>query len=122
MFRMNKSAIQDQDLLATTGKEMELTGHPAWHGSLTGVSSEALLKGLAPYTYLLRTGEEKGHFYISFVKEDLSIKHQPFVLRFSLNGWHYQNTVGAYRPTNVADLIPLMMHCEIAVMKPLSRL
>ena len=53
--------------------------------------SEKLLIGKSPFTYLLRSGEKERPYFISFVREDGSIKHQFFALEFDRKGWLYRN-------------------------------
>jgi hypothetical protein len=102
------------------GKQKEIEAHAAWHGKISGMYCEALLREHPAFTYLLRTGEEEGHFYMSFVQAPVSFKHQPFVIRFSLNGWFYQNGYTGITPT-VDELIPLIMHCSPEQCRPLMK-
>ncbi len=95
----------------------QIQKHPAWHGNVKAEQAEALLKGGKPLTYLLRNGDKEQSFFITFIKEDGSIKHQHFSLEFDLKGWYYKNGQVQGEPTEIIaedlnKLIPAMMHCE----------
>ena len=96
-------------------REMEILSHSAWHGDLSGIECEDLLRGSVPGSYLLREGERKGQYYLSFVIGDsFSFKHQPFVITCdnSHTVWGYQN--GAHRwASNLEELVPMVLHCEL---------
>jgi len=95
--------------------------HPAWHGHLNGMACEALLRGAPPLSYLLRAGEERFHFYLSFVYENsFSFKHQPFILDKSSQGWFYRNG-GTRYASSLEELIPLILHCEAAEGLPIAK-
>lgn len=103
--------------------QQQIERHPAWHKSVDAKQAEALLKGNASFTYLLRKGEEERSYFITFVKKDQVIKHQRFTLEHSqepgLKGWYYRNGMGySGGPTEISsvdleDLIPQMMHCAL---------
>jgi hypothetical protein len=100
-IRINQESIQD---------------HPAWQESIDVMSAETLLEGAGSFTYLLRKGAEEYLHFITFVKEDLTIKHQWFTLEFDPRGWFYRN--GGTGPTQIVaetleDLIPQMMRCSV---------
>lgn len=93
----------------------EIQFHPAWMGSVSGLEAENQLKGRKqPYVYVLRSGEVEGAYYVSFLMPDLSIKHQPFVLMDSPQGWHYENTGagGPFAEASLDDVLHLIMHCH----------
>jgi hypothetical protein len=101
----------------------ELETHSAWHSDISGQESEKLLNGKKPFSYLLRSGEKEHFYFISFVKEDGSIKHQFFALEFDRKGWYYRNG-GTGTPQEVVSkslhkLIPMMMHCDMFSCNPL---
>lgn len=102
--------------------EEQVKTHVAWHGDISELVSEELLKNQPYFTYLLRQGEVEHSYFISFVKEDGSIKHQKFILEFDLKGWYYKNgiTIGPEEVTkeNIDDLIPIMMHRNICECVP----
>ncbi len=94
--------------------EQEIVNHPAWHGRMSGLSAEKLLRGRkTPYLYILRAGENEMDYYVTFVLPDLSIKHQPFVITVSPEGWYYENAGagGPYTSASIDDVIHLIMHC-----------
>ena len=95
--------------------EKEIANHPAWHGRMSGLPAEKLLRGKNPYLYLLRAGENEMDYYVTFVLPDLSIRHQPFVITVTPQGWYFENAA-ATGPFNLAasidDVLHLIMHCE----------
>lgn len=103
----------------------QIITHPAWHSDISENDSEKLLRGNNPFTYLLRSGEKEHFYFISFVKEDGSIKHQFFALEFDRRGWFYRNG-GTGSPQEIVSkdldrLIPMMMHCDLVSCTPLTR-
>ena len=101
--------------------ETEVESHPAWHGCLAGLEAEDALKGQAPFTYLIRSGEKGSNYYISFVLADSTIKHQPFWVRNSAQGWYYRNFCGR-GPLDIpfSDVIHSIMHCGADECRPLK--
>lgn len=103
----------------------QIEGHSAWCKSIDAKEAEVLLQGRDSLTYLLRKGEEEKAYFITFVKEDGSIKHQRFTLEFDRKGWYYKNGGIPNSPTEIVDetlegLIPQMMHCNVKECKILS--
>jgi len=95
----------------------QIETHPAWYHHISENEAEALLRDRSPLTYLLCSGEKEHSYFISFVKEDGSIKHQSFVLELDKRGWYYRNGSTSKYPAGVIskdleELIPLMMHCD----------
>ena len=105
--------------------------YPGWHENIDGSHGESLLAGKAPFTYLLRKGDKENAYFITFVKEDLTIKHQLFTLEEDSKGWYYKNgghdsgTISTHRSTEIVEetigeLIPRMMHCNSNQCLPLG--
>lgn len=95
----------------------EITTHCSWHGELTGIEAEALLRQKSSFSYLLRQGEKIDHFYLSYVKGD-DFYHLPFTLDYSSLQWFYRNYFPHFAHTlNV--FIPEIMHKEEAECHPL---
>lgn len=96
-------------------KEIEIFSHPAWHDDLSGIECEDLLRGLVPGSYVLRAGERKFHYYLSFVVGDsFTFKHQPFLLTKSHDQtvWGYRN--GSHHWASTLDtLISLIIHSPL---------
>ena len=94
--------------------EQNIVDHPAWHGRMSGLPAEKLLRGEKPYLYILRAGENEMDYYVTFVLPDLSIKHQPYVITLSPEGWYYENFNGGGPFTNASidDVLHLIMHCD----------
>ncbi len=103
--------------------EQEILTHPAWHEHLLGVQCEALLKGKPTFSYVLRSGEARLHYYLSFVVEAPFIyKHQPFTVAFrdSMGGWGYRNGHVNWA-SKLEDLIPLIIHQPGELCLPIQR-
>ena len=73
---------------------------------------ENILRGQPNGSYVIRNGEEPGHYYISWtVDTERSIfKHQPFCISEDKGAhWEYRNGLTGSME-KLADLIPMMMH------------
>lgn len=101
--------------------EDQVTTHSAWQGDISASASEKFLEGKPAFTYLLRQGDKKHEYYISFVKPDGSFHHQFFALELNKLGWVYRNGYTHGPMKNAPDLIPMMMHCEPYECIPLLR-
>jgi hypothetical protein len=97
--------------------------HPAWQGKIAGLEAEDRLKGQAPFVYLLREGEYPSHYYVSFVLPDHTIKHQPFLIRITPQGWYCRNGsgIGPCLNKTIEDVIDKIMHCRPDECTPLQR-
>jgi hypothetical protein len=108
----------------TRTNQEQIQGHPAWHGDIDVQQAEALLQEKDSFSYLLRKGEEENAYFITFVKENQSIKYQRFTLEHDRKGWYYKNgttgfnlhkkTCGSTETVaeTLGELIPQMMHCD----------
>jgi hypothetical protein len=99
--------------------------HPAWFGSITGLAADKLLRGKDPFVFLLRKGEStqkvnERHYYVTFMKADGSIMHQPFVIILEPEGYYYENTSpgGPFNHETIMDILPPIMHAEGQVITP----
>jgi len=107
-------------------KQEQIEQHIAWHESVDAMQAEKLLEQRGKFAYLLRRGEVKDAYYISFVKEDGGIKHQRFTLEHDRRGWYYKNGCNCSEgPTEIIEktleeLIPKMIHCDPKKCSPLS--
>jgi hypothetical protein len=93
-------------------KELEIFSYSAWHGLLMGLESEDLLRGKETFSYLLRAGEGRFHYYLSYVLESPFIyKHQPFaiVLEDVKIGLGFRNG-HTWWAEKIENLIPLIIH------------
>lgn len=103
----------------------EIEQHPAWIGSTSGLKAEKILRGRKrPYLYLLRQGEFENDYYVTFVHPDFSIKHTPFIITTTLEGWHYENASGGgpYTDASIDDVLHLIMHCHKDECAPLMNI
>jgi hypothetical protein len=100
----------------------QLIKHPAWMNDMPESKANWHLERKSPFTYLLRSGEKERAYFISFVKEDGSIKHQRFTLEVDPNKgtWLFRNGIVAtpkgwtneLTAESLDELIPMMMHCK----------
>lgn len=104
----------------------EIECHRAWLGRISGLKAEKLLIGRKrPFLYILRAGEKEEEnstdYYVSFILPDFSIKHQPFVITETLEGWYFENGSigGPFIHQSIADVMHLMMHCPKEACTPL---
>ncbi len=107
----------------------EIRSHKAWYGHISGLVAEKMLRGRkTPYLFMLRKGENEtenqADYYVSFILPDLSIKHQPFIITATLDGWEWENSGGGGCPpeASIEDVLYLMMHCEKGQPTPLGKL
>ncbi len=125
MTKINLGAATNNILEWVQNSQEHIKTHSAWHLSISESESEVLLKNQGPFTYLLRAGEEERAYFISFVRENSSIKHQFFVLELDRKGWYYRNGSTLNSPAEIIskdlnELIPLMMHCDANMCIPLT--
>jgi len=95
--------------------EQDIQSHAAWLGKISGLKAEKMLRGLnKPYHYVLRAGEGEHDYYVTFVLPDFSVKHQPFTLSDSQEGWSYVNGCGGgpFQDAVIEDVLHLIMHCR----------
>lgn len=105
----------------------EIQSQLAWHGNVSGLSAEKTLRGRkTPYLYVLRAGEldhgDQKDYYVSYLLEDLTVKHQPFTVKVAPEGWYYENTGGGgpFPQASIQDVLHLIMHCKKEEIVPLS--
>ena len=125
MTKINLGVTANPILEWAQKNQVHIKTHSAWQDPISESESEALLNNKSPFTYLLRSGEKDHSYFISFVREDRSIKHQFFVLELDLKGWYYRNGSTLNSPVeiiskNLNELIPQMMHCDPSSCTPLT--
>lgn len=101
-------------------KQIEIQNHVAWHGLITGMFCEGILRDREPFTYVIRQGEKPFHFYLSFVRAHNTFQHQPFIVEWKKDGWFYMNCI-PHHSDSLEGLIPQIMHCEAAKCIPLTK-
>ena len=111
--------IQEFMEICSTSIKEEIEQHPGWLGHISGLKAEKLLrKYKKPFLFVLRAGEfeeeNKTDYYVSFILPDLTIKHQPFVITTTAEGWCFENGTpgGPFTHATIDDVIHLMMHCH----------
>jgi len=94
--------------------EESIVTHPAWHGEISELDSERYLEKSGPFQYLLRAGEGDSHFYVSYVDQELDIKHQSFKIRYTEEGWFCVQGIlyGPFQAEGIEPLIHQLMHCR----------
>lgn len=107
----------------------EISSHKAWYGNISGLAAEKMLRGRkTPYLFILRKGENvtggKVDYYVSFIRADLSVHHQPFTIELTPDGWEWENTGGGpcSPDASIEDVLYLMMHCKKGEPTPINKL
>jgi hypothetical protein len=118
MTRIDSSWHSSIDMSWVQKNQEEIRSHSAWNEKLQKEESDK-----EPFTYILRGGEKEHAYFITYVKTDLSIKHQRFVLELDRKGWYYRNgyTDGPAEilSKDLQELISMMMHCDAMACTPL---
>lgn len=97
------------DLAATLSRH-------GWKGEMDLQATEQMLKTRAPYSYLIRLGEDKTKFILSWVNAQGELKHSHFALIDWVNGI-FKN-LGPY--TGTLDFFVLhKLDCTAAQARPL---
>ncbi len=81
-----------------------------WKGQMSLEEAEKLLSGKPAYTYLIRFGEQKDRFTLTFVHPNGSVKNDTFVLVDWVNGIFANGGYCHRGPLEI--LIPLKMNCK----------
>jgi hypothetical protein len=119
------------DKLKVRAIHRDIETHPAWYGNISGLAADKMLRGRkTPYVFFLRTGEKwsnttnETNYYVSFLLPDLTIRHQPFTVTVTEEGWYYENTGGGgpYTHESIEDVLHLIMHCQKGECIPLNKL
>ena len=98
---------------ASRGQRDQIENHVAWKNNIREGQAELLLEGQAPFSYVLRRGEQEDAYFITFMTKDGTAKHRRFVFELDSKKWCYRNG-GAEAPTEtfsdtLDELIPLIM-------------
>lgn len=104
--------LQQQHIINSLDLQIQL--HRAWLGQVTGLKAEKMLRRKKPYAYVLRAGEGENNYYVTFSHPDGSVRHQPFTVTETVEGWYYENhnSGGPYKDGTIDDVLHLIMHCE----------
>lgn len=104
----------------TSNPEIQLS--PSWLGKVSGLVAEKMLRGLnRPYLYVLRAGETEMDYYITYVHADGSVRHQPFVVTLTEQGWCCENggPCGPFVHETIDDVVHQMIYCKKEECTPL---
>lgn len=93
---MSQETILHFELPTLSSVDQEIQNHPAWVGNISGLVAEKMLRGLnIPFLFILRAGEHttdnQTDYYVTFVNADGQVKHQPFVVTITSQGWCWEN-------------------------------
>jgi hypothetical protein len=118
--------LQEQTVISIFN---EIKAHPAWHGMISGMNAEKMLRGRKiPYLYLLRAGEfedeRETDYYVTFTLPTLSIMHQPFTITTTPQGWYFEQGTGGgpFTHASLDDVLHLIMHCHKDACSPLKKM
>ncbi len=99
--------------------------HPSWLGEIAGISAEKMLRGKAPFSYVLRQGEKSlakdvSHFYVTFVDAQGAVRHQPFTITLAQEGWYYEQggSGGPFIGVPISDVVHMIIHGDKDQCKP----
>ena len=101
--------------------------HEAWYGDIEGLKADKLLRGKEHHTYLLRQGERSTdggwNYYATFVSPDGTVRHQPFVVTITPEGWCAENNGfgGPFQFGGIECMLHRIMHCEKEQLIALSK-
>lgn len=100
----------------------KIQNHLSWFDRISGMKAEKLIRGKKPYHYILRSGENENAYYVTFCHKDGSVRHQPFTIKPSLEGWYFENggTGGPFKDATIDDVLHLIMHCDKEECQPLT--
>ncbi|MEI8124200.1 MAG: hypothetical protein WCG42_00410 [Parachlamydiaceae bacterium] len=102
--------------------EYNIQSHVGWIGHVSGLYADKLMRKIkTPYQYVLRQGETEFDYYVSFVQQDGTVKHQPFEITLAPEGWYYENSGagGPFVDATIDDVLHLIMHCDQGECTPL---
>lgn len=93
----------------------DIQSHKALFGHISGLNAEKTLKDKPAYTYLLRNGETPSDYYVTFTDVTGIVRHQPFNITTSNDGWFYENAVarGPFAIISIDEVLHAIMHCEM---------
>jgi len=103
----------------------DIEAHPAWYGRISGLAGDKMLRNRnIPFLYLLRAGENEEDYYLSFLLPNLAIRHHPFKIIITKEGWCFDDGVsrGPYTIPSIANVLHLMMECQKENCVPLNKL
>jgi len=96
----------------------EIKNHPSWKGDVSLCEAAALLRDHSPFTYVLSSGMDHNHFFLSYVDFNHVVKHKNVRIILDKGQWMVKNGTGVSYD-EVATLIPNCLHCSANVCKPL---
>jgi hypothetical protein len=107
----------------------DIQAHSAWYGRISGLAADKMLRNRQiPFLYLLREGERQSSdemdYYISFLLSSLEIRHHPFRITITSEGWYYDDISpkGPFTDPSITSVLHLMMQCRKEDCVPLNRI
>ena len=94
-----KNRVEESELARM---DNEIRSHKGWKGSISMQESADLLKGHAPYSYVILSGYDNYHYIVSYVDSQGMTKHKN--VRIILEkGHHYFMNAGGVGPCSSFD-------------------
>lgn len=102
-----------------------IESHPAWRGDVSFTEGAKLLQGHPPFTFILSTGFDKDHYFLSFVDADGKVKYRNVRLFLKNGEIYYMNGAsgggGGRGYESIDNLIPSCLNCPANVCRPYPR-
>ena len=98
----------------------EIKRHPSWKGEISLSEADQLLKGSKAFTYLIFSGMDDNHFFLSYVNSNQIVKHKNVRIIFAQGQWMVKNGGTGTIYNDITTLIPNCLQCSANVCKPLS--
>lgn len=120
MLKSKRSLRKEINNLVRVDRGVEL--HPSWRGGLTLAEAAQLLKGNAPFTYVMTQGFDQYHYFLTYVDADGKVKHRN-VRSAIKNGktfyWNGGGGTGGGGYESIDNLVPGCLNCSATVCRPL---
>lgn len=97
----------------------EVKEHAGWKDEISLCEAADLLKGHAPFTYILSQGFDESHFFLSFVTHNGMVKHKNLRVIIDQGEWRIKNG-GGCSFESVTPVIPSCLHCSVDKCHPLT--
>ena len=114
---LHKHTLTLAEMTWVSQKVIEIKQHAGWHDNIDEITAERLLMREPVFTYLLRSGKDMYHYYLSVVGLDGVVHHKPVKIELSAHGWLYRQG-GSIIRENINDLVHFALHCKPEACKP----